>query len=106
MTNKNDKLSLADYLLKYGQIWENYGKRRIYFNNEQILRAAGYEAEFYKTGNLKLVRLDGDVVSNSAVKNVLGLSYRGDCFYDLESETFNRITEPLVKQITKKYMDV
>ena len=103
MTNKNDKLSFVDYLLKYGKIWKNYGKRRIYFNTEQSLNAGGYEVEFYKTGIIKLVRKNGEVVSNNYLTKLLLLSVRGNCFYDLDKCEFFRASAELVDSIMSNY---
>lgn len=51
-----------------GKLWENAGKRRVYFNNTESL--FGMNCTQFGTGNIKSARMDGVEISNSLARKI------------------------------------
>ena len=54
-----------------GNLWENYGKCRVYFNGADIAARQGLDWGTYNTGNISSATLDGEKISNSEAKRIL-----------------------------------
>jgi len=65
-----------------GKLWENYGKRRIYFND--LLNFAGLDLAYYKTGHISSARYKGKSISNSEGYRVLAALGHTKLWYDLD----------------------
>ena len=48
-----------------GNLWEKYGKSRIYFDFSALRELAGLELTYYKTGNISSAKINGELVSNA-----------------------------------------
>lgn len=70
-----------------GTMWENGGKRRIYFSN--LLQLLGYQLDFYGSGNIQSATLDGIQVSNSSAKKISDKLWQAKFFYDLNDGKFH-----------------
>ena len=80
--------SLVDRLIAVGgNLWENYGKKRIYFNVSDVLAMAGYDYDCYNTGNISGATLNGERISNSEMRRVLQ-KFNDNYYYDCVSNEF------------------
>lgn len=68
-----------------GKLWENYGKRRVYFDAGSVARHGGLDWSSYGTGNISSARLNGSKISNSAAKRIFEAlhSFNFKIWYDL-----------------------
>lgn len=73
---------------KKGRMWEAFGKRRIYFHPEVLLKLQGYRWSKYKTGNVSGAMLNGTRISNSAMNKKLAEYSDEKFYYDLVEECF------------------
>ena len=75
-----------------GNLWENYGKRRVYFDGVDIARRQGLDWGTYNSGNISSARLNGEKISNSECKRILRAfhTYNFKLWYDLNEEGFSR----------------
>ena len=67
-----------------GNVWEKYGKRRVYFDREESKKACGLVVEYYKSGNVSYASLNGEKISNSKGGD-WAYSATG-VYYDLDTE--------------------
>ena len=72
-----------------GNLWEKYGHRRIYFDAADIARYGGLDWGTYKTGNISSATLNGEKISNSEAKRILGEFQWFKIWYDLNSGGFS-----------------
>lgn len=73
-----------------GNLWENYGKRRIYFEDASIAQVGGMEWENYNTGNICYASIDGKKISNSEAKRIFEAlhTWNFKLWYDLADGKF------------------
>ncbi|MBG3117433.1 hypothetical protein GHV30_17675 [Proteus mirabilis] len=72
--------SIESKLIKLGcAVWENYGKRRIYIDNEQLESVFGLRVNAYNTGNISNAFMNGEKVSNSRAYKLLSVKPYFDC---------------------------
>lgn len=73
-------------MLSIGRLWEKYGKRRIYFDNNDLLALCGVKFDFYKSGNICSCQVNGEYTSNANgsrwAESVNGM------YYDLDTKKF------------------
>jgi hypothetical protein len=62
---------------------------RVYFNQDTIIKLAGYTYETYSTGNISSAHRDGEVISNSAMKRVFGSLISEKFYYDVLTGKFS-----------------
>jgi len=72
-----------------GNLWEKYGKRRIYFDGADIAQRQGLDWSTYNSGNISSARLDGEKISNSEAKRILGEFRWFKIWYDLVDGEFH-----------------
>ena len=79
--------SVEDKLIRMGgKLWENYGKKRIYFDAYEL---AGFNCNRYGTGNVSSGSWDGDAaISNSRYKKIAP-NGGSKFFYDCMTGEFN-----------------
>lgn len=77
-----------------GSLWENYGKSRIYFNGPEIAESQGLSWSNYNSGNISSASLNGDKVSNSECKRILGGFQWVKVWYDVASGKFYQKGDP------------
>lgn len=72
-----------------GKLWENYGKRRVYLNRNEILNvcAGVFDFQFYKTGNISGASANGEAISNSRARDLLSVIDKG-VYYDIDTGKF------------------
>lgn len=73
-------------LVSIGNLWEKYGKRRVYFNQSALLALCNVEITYYKTGNVSGCSVDGVWTSNADGRRWLD-STEG-VYYDLDRKGF------------------
>lgn len=66
-----------------GKLWEQGGKRRIYFNGRTIATLGGFEVQVSKSGGVAWANLNGKRISNSAARNIWYAINSGKFWYDL-----------------------
>lgn len=69
-----------------GNLWEKYGKRRVYFDRDMVMDLCGVKVDYYKSGNVRHAELDGVQLSNTD-----GHRWLSSCdgiFYDLVTGKF------------------
>ena len=74
-------------LLEVGSLWEKHGYRRIYFND--LAAWYGLEYNTYNTGNISNAWVDGERVSNSEGRRILGRLAGAKVWYDLTDGKFH-----------------
>lgn len=60
-------------------VWEKYGKKRIYFNDNQLAKVFGLVVARYKTGAIKNAELNGEKISNSKAGKIIANNPYFDC---------------------------
>lgn len=75
-----------DKLLEIGNEWEDFGKHRIYFND--LESRLGLDVSYYKSGNVSGATQNGERISNSEAKRILGRLAGAKIFFDLKSGEF------------------
>ena len=50
---------------EFGRVWEKYGKKRLYLDENKVMKEMGFELEFYKSGNIAHAKLNGEKISNN-----------------------------------------
>lgn len=74
------------------KVWENYGKRRIYINDEHLEAVFGLKVERYKSGSIKHCELNGEKISNNkAFKLLLDKPY-----FDCIAQTWHSNLNPII----------
>lgn len=74
-------------LLEIGNEWKKDDKfHRIYFNDLEA--RLGLDISFYKTGNVSGATQDGELISNSECKRILGRLAGAKVFYDVKASGF------------------
>ena len=68
-----------------GKYWEKKDFKRVYFNLEVLLKILGIEVDYYNTGNICSIYVDGDKWSNYQGKKLLHTLKGSKVFYDLTS---------------------
>lgn len=56
---------VAAKMLLVGNLWEKYGKSRIYFDYEFLKELMGLDIDTYKTGNICYASINGEKISNA-----------------------------------------
>lgn len=51
-----------------GNLWQNYGKERLYLNVQKVI---GLQVELYNTGNVCSASLNGEKISNSKANRIV-----------------------------------
>ena len=69
-----------------GNLWEKYGKRRVYFHFDFLQEKIGLWLHYYKTGNLSVVKLNGETISNAEGRR--WIESMDSVYYDLEKGSF------------------
>lgn len=72
-----------------GNLWEKYGKARIYFNGAAIAEYGGLEWSTYNTGNISNAAIDGQRISNSECRRILGELNYTKIWFDLDDGEFH-----------------
>jgi len=78
MTHTVAKLEAAG-----GRRWTKGQYDRVYFNN--LPERVGLEVGYYGTGNVRWAKLDGERISNSHARHILGTLRFSKLYYDLTS---------------------
>lgn len=74
-------------LLTIGNLWEKYGKSRIYMDSRAVLDLCKVKIGYYKTGNVHGVTVDGIQQSNADGRRWL---YSADkLYYDFADNAFH-----------------
>ena len=71
-----------------GKLWEKGDKRRIYFDAGLVLDHAGLTVQRYNTGNICGAQLNGETISNSSAKRIIGAFSGFHFYYDLTDGKF------------------
>jgi len=71
---------------KYGKVWEKGHMSRIYFN--YLSDWYGLKTENYNTGNVCSAWVNGEKVSNSEAKRIMGRLAYAKVWYDLTENKF------------------
>lgn len=50
---------------EFGRVWEKYGKKRLYLDEQKVMKEMGFELDFYKSGNIAYAELNGEKISNN-----------------------------------------
>lgn len=90
-------------MMTMGNLWEKYGKRRIYFSYRALMALAGVELDHYKSGNICYATRNGEKISN-AEGGRWSASADG-LYYDLDTKKFcgiGRYFDDLVSMIREK----
>ena len=86
-----------------GNLWEKYGKCRVYFDQNSVLSICGVEIERYKTGNVCSCYVNGASVSNSDGRR--WIDGTNGCYFDVQNnEVFvprGRFSNEIVSSIRK-----
>jgi hypothetical protein len=69
-----------------GNEWEAHGHHRIYFGN--LESRLGLSLSYYNTGNISGATINGDLISNSEARRILGRLAGAKVFYDCKSDRF------------------
>lgn len=73
-------------MVSIGNLWEKYGKRRVYFHFDFLQEKIGLWLHYYKTGNLSVVKLNGETISNAEGRR--WIESMDSVYYDLEKGSF------------------
>ena len=79
-----------EILKKLGNEWQKGDKHRIYFNSLGMFY--GIETERYNSGNISSATLNGNSISNSEAKRILGRLLDCKVWYDVNDGTFWKST--------------
>lgn len=71
-----------------GRLWEAYGKKRIYFDPNILLKLQGYQWGCYNTGRISGATLNGTKISNGVMSKKLAEYSNEKFYYDLVEECF------------------
>lgn len=104
-----------------GKYWEKGNFKRVYFNFEVLLKVLGIEVDYYNTGNLCSIYVDGEKWSNYKGKKLLQTLKGSKVFYDLASNEWKcdfkyagldyrsyveKAAEKLKEQLEKKIAEI
>lgn len=70
-----------------GKLWEKNSMKRIYFSGDLVVEFVGLSVSRYNTGNISGATLNGDAISNSEAKRILGGIDK--IYYDLNDGKFH-----------------
>ena len=73
-------------MMTIGNLWQKYGKSRVYFNQNALLDLCGVEISYYKTGNVSGCIVNGTWESNSDGRRWLAST--DGVYYDLDRKAF------------------
>ncbi len=92
---------MKEKLLTIGNLWERYGKRRIYFSARYLAKLYGMRCEYYNTGNIYCAWVDDERISNTSARRLLQ-DFNGSFWYDLDSESFQSkgLSDSVVEKLT------
>lgn len=79
-----------EILKQIGSEWQKNGKHRIYFNG--LGELYGIETERYNTGNICGATLNGNTISNSEAKRLIGRLLDCKVWFDVVDGKFYMIT--------------
>ena len=71
-----------------GKLWERGDKHRVYFDTGMMLGRVGLDVETYKTGNISSAHFQGERISNSEAKRMIGAYRWAKLYYDLPRGKF------------------
>ena len=74
-------------MLSCGKLWENYGKRRVYFDKNFLLELCGLEVDYRKNGNICYCAQNGERISHSS--GAEWVNAVTDVYYDCISGEFH-----------------
>lgn len=57
---------------EFGRVWEKYGKKRLYLDENKVMKEMGFELEFYKGGGIFSAKLNGEKISNNKASKIRG----------------------------------
>ena len=114
MTTLREKL--IEKLGEMGNVWENYGKSRIYFNSRKVLRAMGYTFEITREERLGVpakvenTTFNGEAISHNKFRAVLHSvgdeNYvdltNGKFFGDSENDDFDAFIKAKIAEAKKE----
>jgi len=72
-----------------GNLWEAYGKCRVYFDGAHIASVQGLNADRYNSGNIMAASLNGEKISNSEAKRILEALAMFKIWYDFADGKFH-----------------
>ncbi len=72
-------------LEKSGSVWENHGMKRLYISEEKLNELVGLKIDYYNTGNVSSIYLNGDSISNTKGRKMM---ITGKFYYDYNTEKF------------------
>jgi len=84
-----DEYMIASHQKIGGKHWENYGKSRVYYNADSIMEIIELELDFYKTGNICSAELQGEKISNSRARKILGTLESSKLWFDLDDYEYH-----------------
>lgn len=80
MTNTNTNNSVEEKLIGVGcYVWEKYGRKRIYINEDQLEKVFGLSISRYNSGWICSAFLNGEKISNSEARRLLAIKPYYDC---------------------------
>ena len=74
-------------LERIGNRWQKNGKDRLYFND--LPRLYGLCTNHYHTGNISSATLDGETISNSEARRIVGRLNLAKLWYDYSDGQFH-----------------
>lgn len=72
-----------------GREWIKDDMRRVYFNVDLAAELIGLSVTRYNTGNISAAKLNGEKISNSKARKILGELEFGKVWYDVNSGEFH-----------------
>lgn len=88
---------VEDMVMIGGKEWKAGDKHRIYFQGKALEALLGLKVERYGTGNLCSAFLEGEKISNTAAKKILGRCAE-KVFYDVKKDAFDGVEIEYVKK--------
>lgn len=76
-------------------LWENYGKTRIYLNISDFAKLINFSYNLYKTGNISKASLDGEEISNRLGKEIYEDLKDLELYVDLKEGNYQIIGKSL-----------
>ncbi|HIR47818.1 MAG TPA: hypothetical protein IAB89_09240, partial [Candidatus Caccousia avicola] len=73
-------------MISIGNLWEKYGKRRIYFSFEFLKEKIGMWLHHYKTGRLSVAKINGETISNAEAGR--WFDSMNSVYFDLNTNSF------------------
>lgn len=87
---------------KLGRVWEKNGMRRIYFNTDIIMDALNFKVDYYKTGNICSASYDGEGISNTQARKLMGRIREAKIWFDLADSKVHLKGDLNISEIASK----